>query len=300
MNRDVIRLTAPHLPRPTRLDRVLAEAFPAWPRREIQTLVNAKRVRVNGRVVWLCSWLVSTGDKIEIAGRPKREKPAALAFDRSWVIREEADLIAVAKPEGLLSHATRAERERNLLTMMIAAYGHLSLFHRLDRDTSGVVLFTRSIDTNRYLDTAFKEGTVEKDYLAAVAAPHELASEGVIRAPIGVDPRRRERMRVDAHAGKQALTRYAVLGEAEGMALVRLRPETGRTHQLRVHLAHFGAPILGDVLYGPTPPAAPRLLLHAWRIGLPALDGFPERRYAAPPPESFLSLLPKALRALLR
>ncbi len=175
----------------------------------------------------------------------------------------------------------------NLLDLASARFGPLTLFHRLDRDTSGVVLLTHGGTVNRYLDGAFKAGAVQKEYLAVVATPNRLAGQGVIDARLGPHASRRDTMAVVQRGGQRAVTRYEIITEAQGLQWVRLWPETGRTHQLRVHLASLGAPIVGDRLYNPSWQQANRLMLHAWRITLPAVDGWPERVFSAPLPADF-------------
>jgi len=264
----------------------------------VRSLINAGRVSVNGRAVWLCSWQVENGDAIEVAGPPEEKVPPPDAFNDAWIISIEDDLIAVNKPAGLLSHDTHGAGAGNLLDLAVRRFGDLSLFHRLDRDASGVVILTRPGPINRFLDAAFKAGTVEKEYCAAVAAPNRLASEGSITARIGAHPRRRDMMSVVEKGGLRAVTRYRVTGESQGVQWVRLWPETGRTHQLRIHMAFMGAPILGDRLYGPLRgpgrkgPAQGRcrLMLHACRIALPEMGGLPGRAYEAPLPEDFLKI----------
>jgi len=287
MTEKLTPITVQALSTPTRLDRFLREHFPQWGRQAVQRLIAARSVQVNGRAVWLASWEVQNGDRIEIADAPVAKTPPPTHFDDSWIIAETADLIAVNKPAGLLSEPTRWTQTDNLLDLAKVRFGEVVLFHRLDRDTSGVVLLTRPGPINKYLDSAFKNRTISKEYLAVVATPNRLASSGVITARLGSDPQRRDRMVVVARGGQHAVTRYAVQEEIDGKQLVRLWPETGRTHQLRVHLAYLGAPILGDRLYGPPPQADERLLLHAHRIELPAAGEFPARSFSAPLPEKF-------------
>jgi RluA family pseudouridine synthase len=267
------------LSKSTRLDRFLRDRFPDWGRQAVQQLITAKGVKVNGRAVWLASWQVQNGDRIEIAQPPAAKPAPLLQFEDRWLIAVTDDLIVVNKPEGLLSEAPSMRDAANLLDLAKGRFGELILFHRLDRDTSGVVLLTRPGPINQYLDRAFKEGLVQKEYLAVVAKPNQLAPSGIINA-------RRDMMTAVTRGGQAAVTRYAVVAENQSRQLVRLWPQTGRTHQLRVHLAHLGAPILGDRLYGRAD-SAKRLLLHAQRITLPAHGEFPERRYEAPLPAEF-------------
>lgn len=275
---------------PTRLDRVLQRHQPAWGRSAVRGLIEGRQVLVNGRLVWLCSWQVCNGDEIALLSLPKAKPAPFDHFDDAWIIAEEADLVAVDKPAGLLSESPRWRQAANLLDLVRQRFGPVHLFHRLDRDTSGVVVLTRSAATNRYLDAAFKQGAVLKEYLAVVAAPNQLQAEGVIRLPIGRHPARRDMVAVVQSGGQRAVTRYQVIYAEPARQWLRLWPETGRTHQLRVHLAHLGAPISGDRLYNPDPHGASRLMLHAARITLPASDEFPRRTFTAPLPADFLPL----------
>ena len=279
--------TARSLAKPTRLDRVLRDQFPLWGRQAVQRLITAGKVQLNGRVVWLASWEVQNGDRLQIAEPPAPKTAPPATFDDAWVIAEEEELIAINKPAGLLCEPKRFSQTSNLLDLASARFGQIVLLHRLDRDTSGIVLLTRPGEINKYLDTAFKSHTILKEYLAVVATPNRLAPQGVIDVRLGPDPERRDRMTVVQRGGQRAITRYFIESEANGRQRVRLWPQTGRTHQLRVHLAHLGAPILGDRLYGPRPSEDQRLLLHAERLELPATEEYPARSFAAPLPEGF-------------
>lgn len=272
----------------TRLDRVLRDRFPDWGRQATQQLISGKQVRVNGKTVWLASWKVNNGDTLEVLTIPEAKPTPPQHFEQSWLLANQADLIVVNKPAGLLSEAPRFRDTGNLLDLAKAHFGDLILFHRLDRDTSGVVLLTRPGPVNHYLDQAFKAGTVQKTYYAVVATPNELQPHGTVTARLDSDPQRRDKMIVVSRGGKHAVTDYRIIDtdKPHRRQLIELHPHTGRTHQLRVHLAHLGAPILGDRLYGDVT-SAERLLLHAQRLVLPAADGYPEREFVAPLPEAF-------------
>ncbi|MEZ4866920.1 MAG: RluA family pseudouridine synthase [Caldilineaceae bacterium] len=271
----------------TRLDRLLRDRFPEWGRQAVQRLITGKQVRVNGRVVWLASWQVQNGDRVEVLQPPPAKPKPPAHFDDGWLLAEESDLLVVNKPAGLLAEAPKWRDAVNLLDLAQARFGDLILFHRLDRDTSGVILLTRPGPINQYLDHAFKASLVQKEYRAVVATPNQLQAEGVIDARLATHPQRRDMMTVVTHGGQRAVTRYAIAEEASGRQLVDLWPETGRTHQLRVHLAYLGAPVLGDRLYGDAH-SADRLLLHAYQLTLPALEGWPARSYTAPLPAAFV------------
>jgi 23S rRNA pseudouridine1911/1915/1917 synthase len=261
-------------------------------------LINSRKVKVNGRVVWLSSWKVKNGDRLEILETPPGKRPAPDTLAEEWIISHESDLVVLYKPAGLLSHAVRSEGKGDLLNLATERFGPLDLFHRLDRDTSGLVLLTRGGSINRYLDDAFKAGTVEKEYIAAVPAGGHLPVTGVIRTRIGAHPVRRDMMAVVERGGRHATTRYEIIGEAATVRLLRLWPQTGRTHQLRVHLLSMGVPILGDKLYSPKAPSAQRLMLHAHRLVLPEMASYPRRVFKAPLPEDFLVELPRTLQEM--
>src|SRR5690606_9769068 len=155
-------------------------------------------------------------------------------FDPAWIIAEVGDIIAINKPAGLLSEpARRADRE-SLLQLANATFGPVTLFHRLDRDTSGVLLLTRGGSINQRLARAFSRRAVLKEYVAEVTAPNRLDAEGTIITRMNTDPQRRDRMMVVSKGGQLAVTHYARIDDPTGRSWVQLRPETGRTHQLRV------------------------------------------------------------------
>lgn len=274
------------LNQPTRLDRVLRGQFPNWGRQAVDKLIAARQVRVNGQTVWLASWLVRNQDRIALAALPQEKSTQPQHFADAWLLAEYADLLVVNKPAGLLAEPTRWGTGTNLRDLASARFGPLILFHRLDRDTSGVVLLTRPGPINQQLDRAFKQQQIEKEYLAVVAAPNQLAPIGEIRLRLAPDPARRDRMVTVTKGGQFAHTRYEILATAGDRQWLRLWPQTGRTHQLRVHLAALGAPILGDRLYG-SADAAPRLLLHARQLSLPVTEPFPAHSWTAPVPAEF-------------
>lgn len=286
------------LSEPTRIDRVIRQKFPEWGRKAVQGLVNAGQVRVNGRKVWLCSWTVRNGDRLEILRVPPEKKPPPDKFDDAWLIEVHGDLFVINKPAGLLSEPTKWSADSSLLTLATARFGSVTLRHRLDRDTSGVLLLTRknpdARSLNRYLDEAFKSGTIKKWYVAIVAASHTLPMSGIVRTRLDTDPHKRDRMVVVNKGGKLAITRYQIERKVDERCLVNLWPETGRTHQLRVHMQHLGTPILGDRLYGRAAMRrranGERLMLHAHQITLPASGNFGEKTLIAPLPEEFTNV----------
>ncbi len=228
------------------------------------------------------------------------------------VLWSDARLVALDKPPGLSLQTPPRDPGRAVTRLVEAVpaaersehgldFGGLLLVHRLDVGTSGVVLLARDEDAHRALAQAIAERRVGKTYLA-LAWGHPRPREGLFDAPLGPDRRDRRRMAVDA-AGRAARTRYAVRGTAPHVALVELVPETGRTHQIRVHLAAAGHPVVGDDLYGGPRHRAvadprvrhaldpPHTLLHARRLALPRTDAGPEIVFEAPLPEAFVRAL---------
>jgi len=267
-----------NLDSPTRLDKVIREQFPDWGRQAVSRILQRRQVRVNGKIVWMGSWKVRQGDQIEILQPPQSKKPTAVHFDPNWLVADEGDLIVVSKPAGLLSQATQAGGEDNLLSLAVKVFGsEVRLFHRLDRDTSGLCLLTRPGPVNAYLDAAFKQRLVRKEYLAWVSDPGQLDAEGQLRLYLSVHDKRRDMMQVVERGGQFSMTDYRLVGEFGSGWLVWLRPHTGRTHQLRVHLAYMDAPIIGDRLYDGL--KAERLMLHAERIALPEMGDFSSREW---------------------
>jgi len=290
MANPALRLEMRGLTNPTRLDRALRDRFPEWGRQAVQQLISAQKVRINGKLVWLASWKVNNGDKLELLAIPEAKPTPPARFADEWLLAQEDAFLVVNKPAGLLAETPRFRDSVNLLDLARERFGDLILFHRLDRDTSGVLVLTRPGPINQYLDRAFKESLIQKIYVAVVATPNRLHPQGSINERLDRHPQRRDQMIVVSRGGKAAQTDYAVVAEDKrrGCQLVKLHPQTGRTHQLRLHLAHAKAPILGDRLYGDAA-SATRLLLHAQQLVLPALDHYPQRSYCAPLPDEFMA-----------
>lgn len=264
---------------PERLDRVLRNAYPTWGRVAVDGAISGRTVSVNGRTTFLASWQVQVGDEIVVKQPPIDKLAGPDLFDIAWLIADDDDVVVVDKPSGLRSEPGSGGGTDNLLGLAQVRFGDVVLAHRLDRDTSGVLVLTRPGAVRAQLDAEFKAQQTEKEYVAVVADTTPLGPvgfTGTFDSRLDRDPRRNDRMLVVAKGGQHARTDYEVRTDG----LVVLRPHTGRTHQLRVHLAHAGAPILGDVLYG-RKDNADRLLLHARRFA--ALG----RSWEAPVPASF-------------
>lgn len=186
----------------------------------------------------------------------------------AWLYRDDS-LLAVDKPAGLLSVPGRGEGKHDCLSRRVQAWVPEALVvHRLDQATSGLMLFGRGAAAQRALSIAFAERRVAKRYEAWV---HGRVSEdsGEIELPLAADWPRRPRQKVDHAQGKASLTRWRVLARTDRTTRLALEPVTGRSHQLRVHLAAIGHAIVGDALYASEAEPAPRLMLHACELRLP-------------------------------
>ena len=200
------------------------------------------------------------------------------------ILHEDAELLAVEKPAGLLSVPGKGEHLSDCLLRRIeAAYPHALLVHRLDRDTSGVMIFALSGHAQRHLGLQFEKRQTRKTYVARVAG--EMAErEGVVDLPLIVDWPNRPRQHVDFTDGKEAITAWKRLKSSGGESRVQLTPKTGRSHQLRVHMKEIGHPILGDPFYSETHENYPRMMLHAERLRVRHPDGGRGMEFRSKPP----------------
>jgi RluA family pseudouridine synthase len=253
------------------------------PMARIRALVAAGAVRVDGVAPRTAGRPVRAGQHVEALVRPELLRPRATASDRPFrltsraVLFRDAALLAVDKPPGLPTHAT-ADRSRpslaghveRLLRETAASGSYVAVHQRLDRDTSGVVLFATDPRANEGLAHAFSERAVEKTYLALTARPATAPRRRLrVSVPLSAPgPAGGRRVAVEGKGAKTAETDVLVREVLADALLVEARPLTGRKHQVRAHLAHAGMPILGDPVYGDAGGRAPRLMLHARRLAL--------------------------------
>ncbi|MBL8704842.1 MAG: RluA family pseudouridine synthase [Rhodospirillales bacterium] len=247
-----------------RLDRLIARRLPALSRSRVKALIEAGHVAqedAGGGTITDPSRRVKLGQSYRIAvpeAAPAAPQAQAMALD---IVYEDADLIVVNKPAGLVVHPAPGNPDATLVNALLAHCGDSlqgiggvkrpGIVHRLDKDTSGLMVVAKNDAAHASLSRQFAERTSERTYRAIVWGVPRPA-EGEIEGTIGRDPRNRKRMAVVAKGGKPALTRYRVIRRfGAGIAsLVECRLATGRTHQIRVHLAQAGHPLLGDPVYG--------------------------------------------------
>ena len=254
-----------------RLDHYLQEQLPQYSRSRLQNWIKDGLVLVNGAAAKASS-ILRGGENIEVTPGelpPLRATPEDLPLD---ILYEDDAVIAINKPAGVVVHAGAGNHSGTLVNRLVHHFGSLSkvagevrpgIVHRLDKGTSGVLLVARTDAAHQALAAQFSGRTVEKTYLALVHG-HVRADSGRIATPIERDSLRRTRMTTKSGAGRTALTEYRVRQRFEKYTFLEVRIHTGRTHQIRVHLASIGHPVAGDRLYGGQ--AALRIFLHAWRI----------------------------------
>lgn len=259
INGDVVLSDTPEAPEKKRLDHMMVEIFKSYNRSTLQKFIESGFVRVDGKVTKKPNQKFVEGAYIEL-DVPEDMKNADVEPD---VIYEDDDVIVMNKPAGLLSEP----RGQYCPEKTLADFGYIA--HRLDRDTSGVVILAKTEEIQHFLKKQFQDRTVHKTYVAVVCGRPKL-DEARIDLPLIRDLKRPTTFRVDAN-GKEAETFYKVLKTNDVYSMVELKPTTGRTHQLRVHMKYLGHPILGDPVYGTE--KADRLYLHARELEITLPSG---------------------------
>ena len=277
-----------------RLDQALAHLLPEFSRSRLALWIRAQRVELDGRTA-LPKTRVRGGERVRILPAPESAAtaaaPEAIALD---IVFEDAHILVVDKPAGLVVHPGSGNWNGTLLNALLqhapplAALPRAGIVHRLDKDTSGLLVVAKTLAAQTSLVRQLQARTVKREYLALVHGT--VARGGRVEAPIGRNPLRRTRMAVVAR-GRPAVTHYAVLQRYALATLLRCRLETGRTHQIRVHMQSLGHPLIGDPTYGrhrksinADVNAFKRQALHAEQLGLlhPA-SGRPMAWRVAPP-----------------
>jgi len=274
-----------------RLDKYVGEQYPELSRSHAQKLIAGGYVTVNGRVA-KAALKLGVGDRVEIVLPPPAATPLSPEAMPLHIIYEDDDLLAVDKPAGLTVHPAPGHPDHTLINAVLSHFPHLAdigdslrpgVVHRLDKDTSGVMLVAKNRVAQANLAEQFKSHSVVKAYLVLVKG-RLTPQNGIIEADIGRDPRNRQRMAVVTR-GREARTEYQVVRYIDGYTLLEVRPETGRTHQIRVHLAAIGFPVVGDATYGVKSAHLSRQFLHACRLGfkLPSSGEYVEFTSELPP-----------------
>ncbi|SMB94463.1 ribosomal large subunit pseudouridine synthase D [Thermanaeromonas toyohensis ToBE] len=283
-----------------RLDVWLTEKLTGVSRTRIQHLLEEGLILVDGKIA-KANHKVRPGQRIwgEIPPpRSLKAQPEPLPLD---IVYEDEDLIVVNKPQGMVVHPAPGNESGTLVNALLYHCGDLSgiggalrpgIVHRLDKDTSGLLVAAKNDFAHRSLAAQIKARQVKRVYLALVYGEIKEPA-GKIEAPIGRHPVDRQRMAVTFKNSRPAITHYRVLKRFPGFTFLEVHLETGRTHQIRVHMAYLGHPVVGDVLYGPKKQAfeVPGQLLHAGKLGFyhPRTGDYLE--FTAPLPPAFVRVL---------
>ena len=262
----------------SRLDQFLTRKLSGYSRARIQQWIEGGRVQVEGGPA-KASARLRGGERIEVTPEDRPALAAAFPEDLPLqILYEDSDLVALDKPAGMTVHAGAGRREGTLVNALLHHFGQLSeiggplrpgIVHRLDRLTSGVILVAKTDSAHLALSRQFAGRQVRKTYVALVHGNFRPAAGGWTRLdmPIRRDRHHRVKMTARAREGRAALTEFRVVSERPGYTLLEVRIGTGRTHQIRVHLATIGHPVVGDTLYGaPRQPELGRFFLHAREI----------------------------------
>ena len=258
-----------------RLDRFVARSLPELTRSRVRRLIDEGLVTIDGRPPAKAGVALAIGQRVRVTippPEPSELVPEALPLR---VVYEDDDLLVIDKPAGMTVHPAPGHASGTLVHALLAhcpglarvgEAGRPGIVHRLDKDTSGLIIIAKTQDAHAALARQLKEREVEKTYVALVEGTLK-QREGVIEAPLGRHPAQRKKIAV-VQGGREARTRYRVLREIDGRSLLEVRPETGRTHQIRVHLAAIGHPVTGDRVYGGRAalPGLRRQFLHAQRL----------------------------------
>lgn len=285
-----------------RLDRALVDAAPEFSRSYLQQLIEAGLVTVNAQIARKASVKVKAGDAVVIELRPTPQSqaftPQAMALD---VVFQDAHIFVINKPAGLVVHPAPGNWSGTLLNGLLAHDPAISvvpragIVHRLDKDTSGLMVVARSRAVMDVLVQSIAARDVSRQYLAVAHQPWTGPKTRTVEAAIGRDPRNRLRMAVvdlESQSGKTAKTDVVYLDNADSGCFVRCILHTGRTHQIRVHMAALGHPLVADVVYGGTCVAGMlRQALHAVRLAFAHPVTAEPMVFEAPPPSDFKDLL---------
>ena len=280
-------------PTKVRLDIYLSTKFDTTISRSLwQKYIKAGYVSVNNKVATTPKFEVDETDEIALNLPEKEQTDVDLP-----ILYEDNDVIVVNKPSGLLTHAKGGLSDEPTVAEIIRPKTSFAtdtdrpgIVHRLDRDTSGLLIIAKNPESAAHLQRQFAERTAKKTYIAITDGKPKL-NAAKIDLPIGRNPSAPSTFRIDPN-GKPAQTTYHVLAENDAQSLVELKPTTGRTHQLRVHLAHLNAPILGDRVYGKSSDC--RMMLHAQKLEITLPSG--ERKvFEATIPDEFKKFFPEDL-----
>lgn len=274
-----------------RLDQYVAQFWPEYSRSVWQKYIAAGYVRVNDTAITSAKYELDEDDEVTVHVPSEPD----YSSDELPVIYEDDHVLVINKPAGVLTHAKGEISEEFTVADFVRlrmiekdTTNRPGIVHRLDRDTSGVIICAKDSETKGKLQKQFQDRKAHKTYLAVVrGTPKKFTA--TLDLPIERNPKKPSTHRVGVN-GKSAVTRYEVLATNGTYSVVRLHPETGRTHQLRVHMAYIGTPIVGDRLYGTEKSPIDRLCLHAERLEI-TIPVSRRETFQAVPPADFQKLM---------
>lgn len=285
-----------------RLDKFLSLSIPELTRSRLQSLIKDEAVQVNGKLVTKTGYDLAAGDDVTIEipdARPSDLEPEDIPLD---VIFENNDLVVINKPAGMVVHPAPGHSSGTLVHAALGAIDDLEgiggelrpgIVHRLDKDTSGLIIIAKNEKSLIWLQEQFKSRSVEKVYLALVDG-RPPTPVGRIEAAIARDPSHRKKMAIVSDGkGRPSVTEYATVKEFSRHTLIEAHPLTGRTHQIRLHMAFVGCPVAGDQVYGRKTPTVDiqRHFLHAYRLKITLPGESSPRTFNAPLPAELQSIL---------
>lgn len=291
-----------------RIDAYLGSlGAPFTSRSQVKRLIASGSVFVNDEACSKASYPVAAGDRIRAEIPQDREQPPKPQNIPLSIVYEDDHIIVINKPRGMVVHPAPGNKDHTLVNALLAHAGQLAdvgdadrpgIVHRLDKETSGLIVAAKTAAAHRRLAAQLKERTMGRTYLAFVQG-NPRADSGTIDAPIARHPVHRQRMAV-VEGGRRAISHFRVAERYRQYALLEVDLETGRTHQIRVHLSHLGHPLVGDLRYGASKKKSPfnnGQALHAWRLTLVHPQTDEEMTFTAPLPDDLESLR-RRLRAL--
>jgi 23S rRNA pseudouridine1911/1915/1917 synthase len=284
------------LPDEPRLDKVIPFYVENISRSAARKLIENGSVYVNRKRCKMNAKVINVGDKLRVMVDALEKEQEDIKLTKEQILFEDKDIIVVNKPPLLPTHETRDQSRHHLVQALKEFIGerdkkspkdvYLGIHHRLDRDTSGVIMFTKRTEANAKVAQAFQAQEVRKTYMAIVLGglPKPIA----IKSFLGPSPKNKRQQATVQRGGKfaETLVRAIATSNSRGklLTMVEAAPKTGRTHQIRVHLSENNMPIIGDHTYGVQFPGAPRLMLHAWRLDILG------KQFHAPLPQDFRDL----------
>jgi len=285
-----------------RLDKFLVTRIPELSRSRIRALIEAGHVTVEDEIPHKAGFSLTRGARVDVtipAPEPSGLVPEAIPLD---IVFENDDVLVINKSAGMVVHPSAGHSSGTLVHAVLSHAPEIEgvggekrpgIVHRLDKDTSGIIILAKNDRAQRWLSDQFQDRQVGKSYLALVDGTPP-TPKGRIEAPIGRDPSHRQRMAITpAHKGRDSISEYFTLESFDKHTLLEVRILTGRTHQIRLHMAFIKCPVVGDTIYGRRQPSLPieRQFLHAQRLSIIIPGEHSQRTFEAPLPDDLEEIL---------